>query len=65
MKRKWALGLCEGLMTQAVLSLPEMIVFLVFSWLLSNHHGERWGEGGGKTEEGNKEKAILAFYYFF
>lgn len=39
MKRKWALGLCEGLMIQAVLSLPEIILFFAFSWLLSNHHG--------------------------
>lgn len=49
MKRKWALGLCEGLMTQAVLSLPEMILFLAFSWLLSNHHGE---QGEGRQREG-------------
>lgn len=44
MKRKWTIGLCEGLMTQTVLSVPEMIVFLVFSWQSSNHHG---GEKGG------------------
>lgn len=55
MKSKWALSLCEGLMTQAVQSLPEMIIFLVFSWLLSNHHRER--VGGGKTErKGIKKK---------
>lgn len=54
MKRKWALGLCKGLMTLAVLSLPEMIIFLVFSWLLSNHYGE---QGGGKTDQkGIKKK---------
>lgn len=39
MKRKWTIGLCEGLIIQTVLSVPEMIVFLVFSWLSSNHHG--------------------------
>lgn len=54
MKRKWALGLCEGLMTQAVLHLPEMIIFLVFSWLLSNHRGE--GEGGKTEWKGIKKK---------
>lgn len=63
MKRKWDLGLCEGLMTQAVLSLPEMILFLAFSWLLSNHHREQGGRED--REKGNKEKAILAFYSFF
>lgn len=60
MKRKWALGLCEGLMTQAVLSVPEVIIFLVFSCLLSNHHGDRWG--GGKTgRKGIKKKVFQLF----
>lgn len=52
MKGKWALCLCEGLMTQAALSLPEMILFFffAFSWLLSNHHREQ-GEGRQREEE--------------
>lgn len=61
MKRKWALGLCEGLMTRAVQSLPEMIIFLVFSWLFSNHRGEQGKGGQEDREQGNKEKAGLAF----
>jgi len=60
MKRKWALGLCEGLITQAVRSLAEVIIFLAFSWLLSNHHGEQLA--GEKTErKGIKKKQFLLF----
>lgn len=65
MKRKWALGLREGLMTRAVRSLPEMIIFLVFSWLFSNHRGEQGKGGREDREQGNKEKAGLAFHCFF
>lgn len=60
MKRKWALGLCEGLMTQAVLSLPEIIIFLFFSWLLSNHHGKQQ-ERNGRQRGREKRKSNFSF----
>lgn len=63
MKRKWALGLCEGLMTQAVLSLPEMTLF--FSPLVGFCLIIMGSRGREDREKGNKEKAILAFYSFF
>lgn len=59
MKRKWAIGLCEGLMTQIVLSASEIIIiFLVFGWLSSNHPGEM---GVEVREEGNKRNSNFNF----